>query len=89
MENKITQINGVMYGKWNNRRESGSLMMANKKGVVVINNTFKKVLQDVVDADNTTPCIAKGVTVAESSTEVELLWQGQIHKNHMKIRGGK
>lgn len=88
------RVEAIMYGKFNNNSKGGSLLYANKDGVVVVNKPFKEVLQDVVEANNTAPCIEKGVTVADSTEEeVELLWQHAIHKNYVneykKKTGGR
>lgn len=86
MENK--KIESIMYGKFPGRNERrGTLLIGNKNGVVVIDKPFKQVFKEEVEKEVVKP--QPRITVADSDTEVVLLWQGAIHKNHIKIRGGK
>ena len=84
------KIEKVLYMKFNNNDKRGALLYGSREGVVIIDKPFKKVLEETIEIDNTAPCIEKEVVlVKDSIEEVELLWQGQIHKNYMKTRGGK
>lgn len=84
------RIEGIMYGKFTANDKRGSLLYANRKGVTVIDKPFSKVLEEVMEEKVViNENVDKRITVADSNTEVQLLWQGAIHKNHLKIRGGK
>lgn len=74
-----------MYGKFNNRDRHMSLMQGSKKGLAVINKSFKETLDEVqtkVEIDH----VVEQVNNTDDM-EVVLLWQEAIHKNYLKNRG--
>ena len=75
MGNKVS--NKVLYMKINNRDRHGSLLMKSESSIVVINRKLSSITNDAV---------INNATVGESEEEVTLLWQKQIHENHVRIR---
>lgn len=83
MENR--RVERVMYMKFNNKDKHASLLNATNKGIVVINKSFKEVLNDVIN-DNIKVDIDTTVVDNTQHIEVALLWQAQIHENYIKTR---
>lgn len=78
----MEKINGVMYGKFNNKDKSGSLLMGNKKGVIVINKSFNKVLDEVKTKEIDRPVTKE---TAYNPMDEIFIWQAAFDKRRRGI----
>jgi hypothetical protein len=81
----INKVDKVMYMKFNNNQRRGTLLCASKEGAVVIDRSFKEILNEVLNEEDVN--VIKEEENKTEELEVTLLWQEAIHKNYLRVRG--
>lgn len=80
MENN--KIVAVMFMKFNNRDNHGSLLKKDKKGITLVNKPFSEVLDDTkVDIDIN---VNDNISTDTVDMEAPLIWESILHKNYLK-----